>query len=193
MVWSCYIDTFQQTYFNWHFFIKLDSSWQFYKVFKLTSSPLCCAGQFEIARDPEMKSFWTSTISRAEMGRTTFLIQLFQQNANSVLSKLPSCAENENMYAIAGFPKIHFINHDTYTYFSKDGKSALLILTSAAHGFQKEHHQKMLLNFSCLFDAYILQSWIMVLPRSCWRYWKSRCRFDRRWDRVVPFRCGREP
>ena len=37
----------------------------------LTSSPLCLAGHSEIAKLPEIKSFWTSTISNADTGRTT--------------------------------------------------------------------------------------------------------------------------
>ena len=56
----------------------------------LTSSPSCFAGQFVIAKDPEMKSFWTSITSKAETGRTIFLIQAFQQWANSSFDILPS-------------------------------------------------------------------------------------------------------
>lgn len=49
----------------------------------LTSSPFWPAGQLMMARLPEMKSFWTSTTTRAELGRATFLIQSDQQNTNS--------------------------------------------------------------------------------------------------------------
>ena len=43
-----------------------------------------------IAKDPEMKSFWTSITNKAETGRTIFLIQEFQQCANSSFEILPS-------------------------------------------------------------------------------------------------------
>ena len=36
----------------------------------LTSSPFCCAGQLEMAREPEMKSFCTSTMMIAVRGLT---------------------------------------------------------------------------------------------------------------------------
>ena len=55
-----------------------------------TSSPFCPAGQFLMARLPEMKSFWTSTTTRADLGLTILVIQPFQQYTNSCMLMLPS-------------------------------------------------------------------------------------------------------
>ena len=80
------------------------------KLFRFTSSPFCWAGQFVMEREPDMKSFCTSTMIIAVRGLTiyfhrnlcfhylffpqnksvTFLIQPFQQNTNSCLLMLPS-------------------------------------------------------------------------------------------------------
>merc|ERR1719384_778971 len=54
-----------------------------------TSSPSCPAGQFLIAKLPDMKSFCTSTTTKAELGRATFLIHSAQHTANSSLKIVP--------------------------------------------------------------------------------------------------------
>ena len=51
----------------------------------LTSSPLWRAGQLLIAKLPEMKSFWTSTMINAETGRTTFKLK---SNLKHILSPI---------------------------------------------------------------------------------------------------------